>query len=474
MNSFFRRISLIGSFIVALALSVTLLAGCGSSSDRGSSSGPVDITIWHYYTGSQGEAFESLVSEFNDTLGKDEGIHVTSVSKGSIDDLIGALYESADKGVGADDMPDIYQCYLDMAGDLNNKGLMVDIGQYLTDDEIDTYVSDFMSEGYFAGDGSLKLFPIAKNTEVLMVNATDWNEFAEATGHDVGELVTWEGLSEVAADYYDYSDGRSFFGRDAFPNYILVGSAQLGHDIFNVTDGQMTLDLDKDTFRRLWDCYYVPFVQGHYGQKGRYRSDDIKTGDIIALVCATSSAAYFADEVTLEDGSTYPIDYMVLPLPGFEGSPDYAVLQGASMAVTPSDESKERAAVTFLSWFTDIKRNISFASEAGYLPVQKDACTIEAIESYKESNSLDSNPRLDSIETAIGQIAASKLYTMGVFEKGNAARNTVGFSMIDKAVADREMVLEDPTVLETLLSDEYFEEWFRELSDSLAGFETGK
>ena len=60
-------------------------------------------------------------------------------------------------------------------------------------------------------------------------------------------------------------------------------------------DGEMTLQLDRKIMRKLWDCYYVPTVKGYFGSFGRFRSDDAKTGDIIALVGSTAGTTYFPD-----------------------------------------------------------------------------------------------------------------------------------------------------------------------------------
>ena len=44
----------------------------------------------------------------------------------------------------------------------------------------------------------------------------------------------------------------------------------------------MTDNFERDVARRLWDNYYVPFVRGWFAATGRFRSDDIKTGNVLA------------------------------------------------------------------------------------------------------------------------------------------------------------------------------------------------
>ena len=84
-------------------------------------------------------------------------------------------------------------------------------------------------------------------------------------------------------------------------NYMLIGAKQLGCTLFEVKDGKMTLDFDKEVVRRLWDSYYVPFVKGWFAASGRFRSDDIKTGNILAYTGSTSSATFFPTQVMADD-----------------------------------------------------------------------------------------------------------------------------------------------------------------------------
>ena len=107
------------------------------------------------------------------------------------------------------------------------------------------------------------------------------------------------------------------------------------------------------------------------GEYGRFRSDDVKTGKLVAFVGATSGISYFPTSVTLEAGTNYPIESKLYRLPGFAGTMPCAVSQGAGMMVFKSDEKREYAAVCFLKWFTATEQNMKFAIGSGYLPVKK-------------------------------------------------------------------------------------------------------
>ena len=87
--------------------------------------------------------------------------------------------------------------------------MLVDLSQYLTEDERAQYVQDYLDEGDFDGDGSMKIFPVAKSTEVMLFNDTDWQPFAEATGASYDDLATVEGLVDTAEKYYNWTDAQT-------------------------------------------------------------------------------------------------------------------------------------------------------------------------------------------------------------------------------------------------------------------------
>lgn len=92
----------------------------------------------------------------------------------------------------------------------------------------------------------------------------------------------------------------------------------MGQELFRVKDGKVTVNVDKNSIKRLWENYYVPYVSGYFASYGRFRSDDVKTGNIIAYTGSTSSAFYFPDKVE-EDKGSHKIDYKVLEAPIMKG-----------------------------------------------------------------------------------------------------------------------------------------------------------
>jgi multiple sugar transport system substrate-binding protein len=386
------------------------------------------LTLWHYYNGAQQQIFDQLVQTFNETVGMELGIIVSPVSHGGVNDLADKVLDSANRRTGSARMPDIFAAYADTAHAINRLGLVADISRYMTPEEQAEYIDAYMLEGVLEPGGGVKVFPVAKSTEMMLVNKTEWDAFAAATGVDASILSTWEGVKQAAGMYYEWSGGKAFFGRDAFANYILIGSLQLGVEMFQVKKNVMTLHVDERVMRRLWDNYVVPYVSGWYGAYGRFRSDDVKTGQLVALVGSTSGALYFPNEVTRDDGTTYPIECMALPLPNFEGTSPCAVQQGAGMVVSASTPAREYAATVFLKWFTQVNNNIAFSLGSGYMPVKKAANQPEVLEAAMDEQGMTALAR--QVIGIGAQIAGSyRLYTNDAFDNGYEARQVVDTSM---------------------------------------------
>ncbi len=469
----------------AAAVSIAaVLSGCSSAEkedDRGlSKDSPITITVWHYYNGVQQTSLDEMVNEFNNTVGMEKGIIVQAYSKNSIGELASSVTAALKGEPGADEAPDIFLCYADNAYSVDKMGMVADISQYFTEEELAEYVDGYINEGRF-DEGTLKIFPTAKSTEIMMVNSTDWQKFADAEGVTYDDLKTWESLVEVSEKYYNYTDaltpdvpndGKSFFGRDSVENYMLIGSKQLGSPLVSEGD-TVGGSIDKTVIKRLWDNYYVPFVKGYFAMEGRFRSDDAKTGEVIALVCSTTGATYYPNEVTLNDDTVYPIENVVLPIPNFEGTEPYAVQQGAGMSVIKSDEKTEYACTIFLKWFTEADRNIGFAVDSGYLPVKKAANSPEELDKVA-ADKIDSTMH-NALTTAMEEVNTYTLYAAKPFEKSEAFRSALKDYMEsttkdDYAAASARIAAGEDrdTVLAEYTGDAAFDKWFDGLTSALA------
>lgn len=504
-----KRMRYIGCLLLAASLTAGLLAGCGSDSQKngdekqndqegkgeeGDASDrtavkldpdkPLSLTVWHYYNGAQQVAFDELVNEFNETVGKEKGIFVKGYSQGNVNELEDTVMASLNEEVGAQEMPNIFSAYADAAYTVDSRGKLADISAYMSGEELDEYVDSYIEEGRIGEGNTLRIFPTAKSSEIFMMNKTDWDKFAQASGVKMEDLSTLEGVTETARKYYEWTDsltpdvpedGKAFYGRDSVANLFVIGSKQLGQDIFRVENGKASVTADKEIMKKIWENFYVPFVKGYFTAYGKFRSDDVKIGEILAFTGSSTASMYFPDEVEQED-NVYPIDYVVLPAPSFADGGNYIVQQGAGMVVTETTREEEYASVLFLKWFTETENNIRFSCSSGYLPVKKEANSLETVDKVVAGQGLEiPDKTYDVLDSLFGTLEKATPYTTKAFENGTEARKVLEYDLADKAAEDRKAVQELIAGGQTLedacasyVSEESFQTWY---NDFVAAFQ---
>lgn len=363
--------------VVLLSVSMALFCGCQGDDDLLDPRNPVTLTLWHNYGGQMKNTMDKMIDEFNATVGAEKGIiiNVTSISGSASlhEKLIMAAYGDP----GAPELPDISTAYPKTALILAEKGLLIDLGEQFSEEELAAYLPRFLEEGRIK-DGKLYVFPIAKSTEVFFVNKTIFNKFASETGIGFKDLDTIEGIIRAAEKYYQWTDsqtpdiphdGKTFFMVDSLFNFTLVGCKQLACDFIN--DNQ--IDCFVPAFSRVWDCFCEPVLRGYVAIFDGYSTDLIKTGDIVCYTGSTAGVAFLPARVTYPDNTTEPTDFAILPYPIFEGGKKIAVQRGAGFCVLKSTKEKEYAAGIFLKWFTKPEQNLKFVLSTGYLPVTLEA-----------------------------------------------------------------------------------------------------
>lgn len=475
------------ALVLSLILCISAMAGCSAQSGTNllDPAKPTTVTIWNYYNGDQLSAFETLVNQFNNTIGAEKGIVVVSVSQGSIDNLATSVLDSVEGKVGAADVPSAAALYSETVYILNSKEMAVPLDSYFTDEELAEYVPSFIDEGRLSEGGDLYLLPVSKSTEAFVANTTDWASFTEATGVEEASIETYEDLAAAAEEYYNWTDsltpelaedGKALYGRDSFANYIYVGAKQLGHELFKVgSDGKVSVDFDRDTFKTMWDNYYIPYINGYFASYSSHRSEDIKTGAVIAMTGSTSGITYVPTEVTDSDDVSHEIEVDIRNSLVFKDATEpVQVQQGAGYCVLKTSEAEQYATVEFLKWFTDVEQNLDFSVTSGYSPVKTEANDAEKITADFTVDSAKTQNMLDALLVSADAYTSGNTYTCKAFGGSKDIRDILENAMEGTAVADRETVLSKITsgvsreeATAEFTTDEYFESWFTALKSQV-------
>ncbi|MFI3171783.1 MAG: extracellular solute-binding protein [Eubacteriales bacterium] len=466
-------------------VALILISGCTASSVEETKEEAIELTIWHYYGGTAEETFSYLIQLFNQTVGAENNITVKAYSYDGVSELAEAVEASASGMAGASAMPSIFASYIDDVLPLQEAGLIADLTPYFTEEELSTYYEPFIEEGMLGENQSLNILPIAKSTEVLHINKTAYDEFVSETTYTYEDLSTWEGVAEVSEAYYAWTDsktediegdGKAFFGTDGMANFMIVGTKQLGNDIFIEENGVIKHQFTEEIAKKIWDVFYLPYMQGYYSDESSYCSDDVASGEIVAYVGSTASSYYFPSQSQSMTGEYVDIECITMPYPVFEDGDAVAVQQGAGMVVKKSTVEEETAAVIFLKWFTENDNNTGFSVSTGYMPVKKEVLNIDYIlaEMERDGEIDDTLPIIQATYSTYQQLEEYDLYSSIAFDGSSEARDVLESSLLSKIILDTKEYtykVKDGTdaqeAMDEMLGEDNFMKWYHDITEQL-------
>ena len=354
------------AFLLTLTLLMTIMAGC-SHQQMPSPADPVTLNIWHVYGSQTISPLNTLIDEFNRSVGREHGITVNVVSVTSSSAIDEALSASANNEPGAEAMPDLFTAYPRVA-EIVGKENLLPWDDYFTENELSAFHAEFLTEGYF-GDRLLML-PVAKSAEAFFLNQTLFDRFCADTGITSDDLASFEGVFQTARTYYDWSGGQSFIQINDYYHYAYVGMK--AHGVELVRGG--TLQLDEEAFRSIWNPLAEAAIYGGICLDEGYAAARWKTAEVIANTGSTADVLYQPSEVIYPDNTTEAIEAVAYPYPTFTDKDSGVIYRGGGLfAMKSSDERRNQAAVIFAKWLTAEEHNLAFVTNAGYLPVTDNA-----------------------------------------------------------------------------------------------------
>ncbi len=351
--------------IIAAAMIIfiisTSISGCSGSSLL-SASNPVTLELWHVYGEQADSPMNRLIKEFNETVGRQKGIVINVTLMTNAKD-VGSLLMAAKKNEpGFPELPDLFFAHKSDIENLDD-GCLLDWREAFPKNELGSFVEGFLQDGMV--DGSLKVLPVSKSTNLLFVNGSQFERFSTETGVLRSELSSWDGFFEAAEKYYAFSGGKPMCAFD-----YLLDSIRLNAQARASAE---ELDMTGEEFKSSYLEFMQPFVKGHITVADMYSNTQVMTGETLAGVGSSAAILYYNDTVTYPDNTTEPTNLIVLPYPKTSGGRALMQQAGVGLCAYKTTEQKAEAAYIFASWLTESQRNTDFVSQTGYMPVRTDA-----------------------------------------------------------------------------------------------------
>lgn len=368
-------------FSILLVVAITLggvigFVGCSESKTLLDPDNPVTLTMWHVYGEQADSPMNRLIDEFNQTVGKDNGIIVNVTLMSSATHIGQKLLDAQAGKAGTTDMPDLFFCHASNAQELGADNL-IDWKDLFDEKELDTYVDDFVTNGIV--DGALSVLPISKSTHCLFIAGGVFDKFALECGVSYDDLATWDGFFSVAEKYYVWSGGQPFCAIDYLLRCVELNAMSKGATDF-YKDGWY--DFDNEILMASFMQFADSIAKGHIIVSDLYSNTQIMTGQVIAGIGSSASVLYYNDKITYPDNTQIDVNLNVRPLPQTGGGTrNYATIAGVGLCAYKTTEQKAEAAKVFASWLNEENRNLDFVASTGYMPVLKGS--FDKIDSYE-------------------------------------------------------------------------------------------
>lgn len=425
--------------VMASILSITALAGCTKSSAETDTNivteikEPVTIEMWHYMTGKQDEVLNEIITDFNNTNGKQ--ITVKAISQGGIADLNKKVIAAAQSNT----LPAIINVYPDLATGLIEQGKIADLAPYINhstigmkDDLSSDFVKTFIDETSQWKKDAVYGIPMTKSTEVIYVNTT----LLEKLGYKLSDLdnLTYDKLVEISKKCKEELNIPGF-GFDSSSN-AFISSLKSDNKDFVELNGTINVD-------NAWTKEYMDFFKDNV-EKGYFRvaGEDKFLSGVFSnqqlLMYQGSSAGY--SFIKTNDAFTVG----VTEVPAFEGKDRAVIQQGASLFVT-TDVTPEAqyAAYEFIKFVTNTENTAKFSVSTGYLPVRKSAADTQIVK-----DAIADKTSLYGSIYPIAERALGYAYFTPAVNNAQSARSTVAEkfdSYVTGGIKDIDTFIKDTT-----------------------------
>lgn len=352
--------------VAATAAVALVTAGCSGSSASDSSNGAVTITFWHSMGGTNGEALQHLVHEFNqENKGK---IKVVATYEGNYDDTLAKLKAS----IQSQQTPDVAQIY--------------DIGtRFMYDSHIEVPVQDFIDNdpsfdkgvleknilSYYSIGDKLYSMPFNTSMPVLYYN----KDAFKAAGLDPNKPPTT--LEEIRADsekltkpdHSQYGFGSAIYGWFLEQYTAKVGKTYC--DQGNGRDGLATKVLfDQPADVQFVDWWQQMVKDGLAANPGRNTDNAqaaFKAGKVAINLESTGTMGAYQEGAKFDVGVGY--------FPGSAGASQQGgtVIGGASLWVLKHDDQAQQASWQFLKFLAAPESQAYWHTHTGYFPMNSKA-----------------------------------------------------------------------------------------------------
>ncbi len=359
------------SVLLASAMTVTALAGCGSKATETNGTGTadaqtaeasgdtVDVEFWYSGGKTAVGVIQEIVDSFNASQDK---YHVSTVTQADYDET----YQKLQAGIAGNAAPDLVLLNAETARTLASKNLLADM-QSMIDGDSEFNADDYLKVFYDQGvDESGKVFglPAYGTTQVMYYNMAAF----DAAGVKAEDIKTWSDLADAAqkikAAGYEYG-WEPMWG----PDNMIDAAFSNGASIFSADGTKVTINSPEwvevwEAFRTWihddktmaihsggqgWEYWYATIDDVIAGKSGGYTGSSGDQADLdFGIVAAMEQPAWSSATTSAPMAETKTL----------------SVLEGSS-------DAEKQGAFEFIKYFTNAESQAKWTMSTGYVAVNQ-------------------------------------------------------------------------------------------------------
>lgn len=399
-----KRQSKFGALAAALLMLAAPLAGCASTAapsaaaNSTGSTGTIELKYWYCYQDMVAKNNKDLTQKFNDTIGKEKGIHVTAEFQGSYSDM-NAKLQSAFVGKVE---PAVAVMEIGSTVQFAKDGILQPLDGTITQSDIDDFYPGLMENSYV--DGKLYAIPYLRSTPILYYNKT---MFQKAGLDPEKGPVTWDDLMSMSKAMEKIGAKGYGFVSDEWYSEAFIRSN--GGDTTNDKQTEFTFNSPQGV--EMQQFFRSGIKDGNFkyysGANGADSLDTDSVNQKIAMWCGSTGGLANTLQIAKEKG--YEIGTAFIP----KKTQNKVPTGGANLVMTSRLQGAEKeAAEEFIQFMTSPDSALASHITTGYLPTRKSLATNSTLEKlYQKTPQM--KVALDQLQYASGRPMA-KGYEEGI------------------------------------------------------------
>lgn len=340
-------------------------ASASGSSTAQEASDKIQLTYWYAWQDKIAENNVGRIREFNDTIGKDNGIEVRAEYQGNYDDLHAKLKSA----FVAKEEPDVTVMEIASIKPFADGGIIQPIEDLVSREDVEDFYPGLMENCYV--DGVLYGVPYLRSTPIFYYNKT----LFEKAGLDPEKgPSTWKELSHMSKKLADIGVSGYGFVSDVWHYEAFLrsnGGDTLNRDwtqaVFNSPQGVEMTQYLRDGLTDSNFKYY----------SGNNGADVIATDEVNQKVAMwVSSTANLSNQLLLGADNGYEIGASFIP----KNTQNQVPTGGCNLVMTSRLEGKEKeAAALLINFMTNKDSAVKNHIKTGYLPTRQSISQDERI-----------------------------------------------------------------------------------------------